>query len=186
VRKAIVFAVLSVLVVGPAVAGELTFHVGVGYHMSFYDSPPDFQLSEGSNPKETAELLQVLPLGVGAYAGLGYGFGFKALLSLGLELAPSWSFSVFPAFVSNLGYQARVFLKVKPIDAITATVFTGWAGDQFSGGDIEGWQDTDIGNGAIGARLTIFPVYIEYAAIVPWDFSTLMKNEVGIGFALYR
>ena len=183
-KRAIVLVVVGILMVTPAMAGELVFHLGAGYHMSFYDSPPDFQFSKGSNPIDTAESLKALPIGAGAYGGLGYGFGSASLLSLGLEFAPSWSFSFIPVFVSNFGYQLRMFCKVKPIDAFTATVFTGWAGNQFFGKDIEGWKDK--GNGTAGARLTILPIYVEYAAIFPWDFSTVMKNEVGIGFALYR
>ena len=174
-KKILILALLCAAVTGFAAAGGLVFHAGAGYHSSFVGEVPD-DLDTGSSQ------LKTMPLGVGGYAGLGYGFG-KKRLSIGGEFAPSWDLSFDPS-VSNFGYQIRGFAKFKPLDMFTATGFVGWSGNQFLGADLNDWKDN--GSAVIGGRITVLFLYAEYDVVMPWDFSEVMKHEVGLGFAIFK
>ena len=172
-KKLIVLAVLVVAVTGFAAAGGLVFQLGAGYHSSYV----------------SADLLAVpdiehMPLGVGGYAGLGYGFGEKKKISIGAEFAPSWDFALQDPYVSNFNYQARGFLKFKPLDILTVTGFGGYAGSSWLGTDIDVWQDN--ASWAVGARVTVLFLYAEYAAVLNSNYDGVAKNEIGLGFAIFK
>ena len=176
-KKLIILTILAAAVTGFAAAGGLVFQLGVGYHSSYVGELP-------SDVDTALEDLQNMPLGIGGYVGLGYGFGEKKMFSLGAEFAPSWDMSFNPMGVSNFGYQARGFLKFEPAKFFTLTGFGGYAGSSFFGGDLDEWKSG--GNVVWGARLTILFIYAEYAAEMPWDMSSVLKHDIGIGFAFFR
>ncbi len=172
-KKFIALAILCAVVTGFAAAGGLTFHGGAGYHSSYFSS-------KIAVPKD----IKALPLGVGVYAGLGYAFGDDEKFSLGGEFAPNWDFSVDPFGLSNFCYQARVFAKLKFMDDLTIAAFGGYAGNQFFGANWQAWQDN--ASWAVGARLTAFFIYAEYAAILNDQVNGITKNEIGLGVAIFK
>ncbi len=172
-----ILAVLAVLLVftGFLSAGGLDFHLGAGYHSAYLSDA----LSIPDDPT-------AMPLGVGAYAGIGYGFGEKKVANLGLEFAPSWDVSFDPLGASNFMYQVRAYAKFKPLDMLTATLFGAYEGNAFFGTDTAAWQEH--ASWAVGARLTLFFIYAEYSAVLNEDVSDIgvMKNEIGLGFAIFK
>ena len=176
-KKMIILLVLAAAVTGFASAGGLVFHLGAGYQSSYIGELP-------SDVDAGMATLKSMPLGVGGYAGVGFGFGEKKMISLGAEFAPSWTMSFNPIGLSNFGYQVRGFLKFKPAKIITLTGFGGYAGNSFTGGDL----DTMIsaGNAVFGARITALFIYAEYAVEMPWDLSAVYKHDIGIGFAFFK
>ncbi len=177
-KKLIILAVFFAAITGFAAAGGLVFQVGAGYASSYVgDLPSDIPAG--------ADTLKSMPLGIGGYAGLGYGFGDKKMFSIGGEFAPSWTISFDPLGVSNWSYQIRGFLKFKPAGLLTITGFGGYADGRLSGGDIS--DPIKSGGGvAFGARLTVLFIYAEYAAVMPSDFSSVYKHDIGIGFAFFK
>jgi len=176
-KKLILIAVLTAAITGFAAAGGLVFQLGAGYHSSYIGELP-------SDVDAGIAELKSMPLGIGAYAGLGFGFGEKKVFSVGAEFAPSWTMSFSPLGLSSFGYQARGFVKFKPADLFTITGFGGYAGNSFSGGSLESFKSS--GNAVFGVRATLFFIYAEYAAIMPWDMSAVYKNDLGIGFVFFK
>jgi len=176
-KKLIILAVLTAAVTSFATAGGLVFQLGAGYHSSYVgELPSDIDAGLAD--------LKSMPLGVGAYAGLGYGFGEKKMFSLGAEFAPSWDMAFDPLGLSSFGYQARGFLKFKPAGIFTITGFGGYAGTSFVGGSLDSMKSA--GNAVLGARVTVLFMYAEYAAVMPWDMSSVYKHDIGIGFAFFK
>lgn len=170
-KKLVVLAVLLAAVAGFAAAGGLDFHLGAGYHSSYFS---DSVTVPSGNPSS-------YPLGVGAYGGIGYGFGERKMLNLGVEFAPYWDLGLTPVAVSNFAYQARAYLKLKPAGMLTVTGFGGYVGNAFPsdwGFDTNEW--------AFGARVTILFLYAEYAAVFTNDLDGIVQNQIGIGFALFK
>lgn len=175
-KKLIILAVLCAAITGFAAAGGLVFQLGAGYHSTYIGEIPD---SAGTALGE----LKTMPLGLGAYIGLGYGFGEKKLFSVGLEFAPSWDISFNPLGANNFGYAGRLFLKMKPADMFTLTGFAGYGGNLLSAID-EG--SLNNANPQFGGRLTLFFLYIDYAAVLTSDWKNLAANQIGIGFAFFK
>lgn len=168
--------ILCAVVTGFATAGGLVFQLGAGYHSTYIGDIP-------SSGDVALEELKSMPLGLGAYIGLGYGFGEKKLFSLGLEFAPSWDVSFSPLGVNNFSYAGRLFLKMKPADMFTLTGFFGYGGNLISAIDTGSLNNA---NPQFGGRLTLFFIYIDYAAVLSSDWSTLAANQIGIGFAFFK
>ena len=117
-------------------------------------------------------------------AGLGYGFGEKKMISVGAEFAPSWDLGFNPEIsFSNFAYQIRGFVKFKPAGMFTITGFGGYAGTSL---DLDAIPEITSNNMAFGARVTVLFLYAEYAAVVTPDFSTIARNEIGLGFAFFK
>ncbi len=172
-KKFILVLILSLAVVGFSMAGELDFQLGAGYHSSYYST-------EIGAPND----ITALPLGVGGYVGVGYGFGDSQFLNLGVEFAPSWDLSIKDFEVSNFNYQARGYLKLKPLDMLTVTGFGGYAGNAFLGYDWKKYEEN--ASWVVGARLTFLFLYAEYAAILNSSYNGITKSEIGIGFKIFN
>ncbi len=177
-KKLIILAIILSAITGFAAAGGLVFQVGAGYASSYVGELP-------SDIPAGADTLKSMPFGVGGYAGLGYGFGDKKMFSIGGEFAPAWTLSFDPWGVSNLSYQIRGFVKFKLAGLLTITGFSGYEGGTLIGGDLSDPFKSG-GNAAIGFRITVLFIYAEYAAVMPWDFSSVYKNNIGIGFAFFQ
>lgn len=173
-KKLVVLALLLAAVTGFAAAGGLVFQLGAGYHSSYYSDSLTWPSTDPSS----------YPLGVGGYAGLGYGFGEKKMFSVGAEFAPSWTVGFSPEIsFNNFAYQIRGFVKFKPAGLLTITGFGGYAGTSL---DLDAIPEITSNNMAFGARITVLFLYAEYAAVVPPDFSTIARNEIGLGFAIFK
>lgn len=175
-KKLTVLAILCVLVTGFAAAGGIEFHLGAGYHSSYIGKLP-------SDAPSGLKTLKYMPLGVGGYAGLGYGFIGNNFLSLGLEFAPSWDLALNPLGTSNLNYQGRGFVKLKPAGILTATAFAGYAGNFIKARNVKAFNKF---NPVVGVRVTALMLYAEYAAVLHTNWSGIYKNEVGFGFAIMK
>ncbi len=172
-KKLVLVLVLCVVAAGISMAGGLDFHLGAGYHSSYF-----------SAKVEAPEDIKALPIGVGGYAGIGFGLGQSGLLNLGVEFAPSWDLAV-PSFkTSNFSYQARAYVKVKPMDILTVTGFGGYSGNQYFGADWNAWEKS--ASWAVGARVTALFLYAEYAAILNSSYDGITKSEIGVGFAFFK
>ena len=172
--------VLSTAAAGLAVAGGLDFHLGAGYHSSYVGNTPPSNFSSG------VDTLKAMPLGVGGYAGVGYGFGDMKRFNIGVELAPSWSFSLNPLGASDLAFQSRTYLKFKPIKALTITAFGGFSGN------IAGTPDDPasfVGSPVLGGRVTVLFLYADYAAVLPKFLSGatgIAVHKIGLGFVFFK
>ncbi len=162
---------------GLAAAGGLDFHLGAGYHSSYFGEVNDVENLEAIASKATA-----MPLGIGGYAGIGVGIIGK-ILNLGIEASPSWDFNLGGYQISNFALQGRVYVKVKMPVLFSAAVFGGYsinmAGSASDPGSL-------LGAPVFGARLTVFFIYAEYALTPKPDFSGIMKHEIGLGFAFFK
>ncbi len=172
-KKIILVLILSLVAVGFSMAGGLDFQLGAGYHSSYYST-------EIGAPDD----ITALPLGVGGYVGVGYGFGDSQFLNLGIEFAPSWDLSISPWGVSNFNYQARGYVKVKPLEMLTVTGFGGYAGNAFLGYDWKEYQEN--ASWSVGARLTFLFLYAEYSAILNSSYDGITKSEIGVGVKIFN
>lgn len=176
-KKLFVLTVLLIAVAGFAAAGGLDFHLGAGWHSSFFGDIDGIDNFSPSLSKAKA-----MPLGIGGYVGLGYGFG-KQLLNLGIEFAPSWDFSLAGYKVTNLALQGRAYLKFKFADILTAAAFGGYTLNLAGSTDDPG---SLVGTPVVGARVTVLFIYAEYGMNLRPSFDGIAKHEVGLGVAIFR
>ena len=178
-KKHILTFLFMLIAAGFSFGGGLDIHLGAGYHSAYAGTVP---MAFGPAASEVSSM----PLGIGAYIGLGYGFGNGKRVNMGVEFAPSWDFALSPPGVSNFAFQGRFYFKLKPIALLTLTVFGGFQGNL--AGDFSN-PASFTGNPLLGARITLFFLYAEYAAVLPRLSSGdigIAKHEIGIGVALLR
>ena len=181
VRRIVLLIVLGVSAAGFAAASGLDFHLGAGYHSSYVGTAPPANFESG------IDTLKAMPLGIGGYVGLGYGFGPEKRISIGVEFAPSWDFSIDPPGATNFGFQGRAYAKLKPLKLFSVAVFGGFAGNLLTGSAEN--PATLVGSPILGIRATVFFVYAEYAAVLPelnLSVNGIAEHEIGIGFAIFK
>ncbi len=173
-KKIVTAALLCIAVSGTGFASGLDFHIGAGWHSSFFG---DVDEVPGFGP--AVARAKVMPLGIGGYAGIGFG----GLFNLGLEIAPSWVFNLAGYKMSNFALQSRIYFKFKIIELVTATAFAGYTLN-FAGSPED--PASLVGTPVVGARVTVFIFYAEYALNLTPNFDGIAKNEVGVGVAFFR
>ncbi len=176
-KRITVSVLLCLIMTGLVAGGGLDFHLGAGYHSSYFGEVDDVGSLETIAGKATA-----MPLGIGGYAGIGFGLIGKTL-NLGIEVAPSWDFNLSGYKISNFALQGRAYLKVKLPLPFSVAVFGGYAINMAGSTSDPG---SLLGAPVFGARLTVFFIYAEYALTPKPDFSGIMKHEIGLGFAFFK
>ncbi|OQX28838.1 MAG: hypothetical protein B0D92_06835 [Spirochaeta sp. LUC14_002_19_P3] len=176
-KKLFIAVLFGLLVCGIAAAGDLDFHVGAGYHSSYFGN-----IDGIPNYPDTLASAKAMPLGISAYAGIGFGM-FSKLLNIGIEFSPSWDFNLDGYKMSNFALQGRAYVKLKFIDLITAAVIGGYSINLAGSPDDPG---SFAGNPLVGVRVSVAIVYAEYIMNLrsaPFDVA---KHEIGVGFAIFR
>lgn len=172
VKKAIIIAVLVLVVTAFASAGGFDWHFGLGYSATYIGDIGSINTDFTANNWG--------PFGVGAYVGGGYGFGYSKAIAVGGEFAFTWNTQ--STFVTSvISTQIRGYLKWRPGNGgiFTLAGFGGAAFDQYAtagtGFGVSGWS------GLVGGRVTILFLFGEYSMIF-YDSTQRSTFTFGVAF----